>query len=85
MIGAIPGAIFLARTGKDKEQIKRFVENTFGYALSEPLRRIRPYYRFDETCSGSVPQAITAFLESRSVVDAIRKAVSIGGKKRDIR
>lgn len=76
---SVASAIFLARTGKDKAEIKRFVEKTFGYCLSEPLRRIRPDYGFDETCSGSVPQAITAFLESRSVVDAIRKAVSIGG------
>lgn len=76
---SVAGAIFLARTGTNKREIKKFVEQTFGYNLSEPLRRIRPYYHFDETCSGSVPQAITAFLESRSFVDAIRKAVSIGG------
>jgi len=76
---SVASAIFLARTGKDKQKIKKFVESTFHYDLSEPLRRIRPDYGFDETCGGSVPQAITAFLESRSVVDAIRKAVSIGG------
>lgn len=76
---SVAAAIFLARTGKDKAEIRRFVETTFGYRLDEPLRRIRPDYGFDETCAGSVPQAITAFLESRSVVDAIRKAVSIGG------
>ena len=76
---SVASAIFLARTGKDKQEIKEFVESTFHYDLSEPLRRIRRDYMFDETCGGSVPQAITAFLESRSVVDAIRKAVSIGG------
>ena len=76
---SVASAIFLARTGKDKQEIKEFVESTFHYDLSEPLRRIRRVYLFDETCGGSVPQAITAFLESRSVVDAIRKAVSIGG------
>jgi ADP-ribosylglycohydrolase len=76
---SVAGAIFLARAGKAKAEIKKFVETNFGYDLSEPLRRIRPNYRHDETCSGSVPQAITAFLESRSFVDAIRKAVSIGG------
>jgi len=76
---SVAGAIFLARAGKDKAEIKEFVEKSFGYYLNEPLRRIRSDYGFDETCPGSVPQAITAFLESRSVVDAIRKAVSIGG------
>lgn len=75
---AVAGAIFLARAGKEKDQIREFMESNFGYDLSEPLRQIRPDYRHDETCR-SVPQAITAFLESRSVVDAIRKAVSIGG------
>jgi len=76
---AVAGAIFLARSGKDKAEIKKFVELSFGYDLSEPLRQIRPCYCHDETCRGSVPQAITAFLESHGVVDAIRKAVSIGG------
>ncbi len=76
---AVAASIFLARTGKGKAEIKAFLEKTFAYDLGEPLRRIRPYYRFDATCSGSVPQAITAFLESRNLVDAIRKAVSIGG------
>jgi ADP-ribosylglycohydrolase len=76
---AVAGAIYLARTGNPKEAIKKFVEKTFGYDLDVRLREIRRYYRFDETCRGSVPQAIRAFLESRSVVDAIRKAVSIGG------
>jgi len=76
---AVAGAIYLARAGKPKEAIKKFVEKKFGYDLGVPLREIRRYYRFDETCKGSVPQAITAFLESRSFVDAIRKAVSIGG------
>lgn len=76
---AVAGAIFLARAGKDKAEIKRFVEQNFSYRLNETLREIRRDYGFDETCAGSVPQAITAFLESRSFVDAIRKAVSIGG------
>ncbi len=76
---SVAGAVFLAKSGKKKEDIKKFVERNFGYDLSEPLRRIRPYYRFDASCNGSVPQAITAFLESHSVVDTIRKAVSIGG------
>ncbi len=76
---AVAGAIFLARMGKEKREIKDFVEQAFGYDLSEPLRRIRPRYEFDETCRGSVPQAITAFLESRSLIDAVRKAVSLGG------
>lgn len=76
---ATAAAIFLARTGKSKKEIKGFIESTFEYNLSEPLDEIREYYRFDGTCKGSVPQAITAFLESNDFEDAVRKAISIGG------
>lgn len=76
---AVALAIFWARTGRDKTYIKDQIETLFGYDLSPTLDEIRPGYDFDETCPGSVPQAITAFLESHDYEDAIRKAVSIGG------
>ena len=76
---AVASAVFLARRGSRKETIKEYIERTFDYDLSEPLDEIRKYYRFDVTCTGSVPQAITAFLESRDYEDAVRKAISIGG------
>jgi len=76
---AVAAAIFLARTGESKEGIKRYVEKTFGYDLDFSLDEIRPSYQFDETCQGSVPQALCAFLESTGFEDAIRNAVSIGG------
>jgi len=76
---ATAAAIFLSRTGNSKKEIKRFIETQFQYNLSEPLDAIRPQYTFDATCQGSVPQAITAFLESESFEDAVRKAVSLGG------
>lgn len=76
---AVACAIFLARKGEDKDTIKNFITDRFGYDLSHTLEDIRPHYRFDVTCQGSVPQAIIAFLESITFEDAIRKAVSIGG------
>lgn len=76
---AVAAAIFLARNGRDKGGIKSYIEEEFGYDLSEPLDGIREYYSFDVTCQGSVPQSITAFLESSDFEDAIRKAVSLGG------
>ena len=76
---ATAAAIFLARTGNSKEEIKRFIETKFQYNLDESLDTLRPQYSFDVTCQGSVPQAIIAFLESESFEDAIRKAVSLGG------
>ena len=76
---ATASSIFLARGGADKEEIKAYIENNFVYDLNEPLDQIRNYYKFDETCPGSVPQAIRAFLESNDYEDALRKAISIGG------
>ncbi len=76
---ATAAAVFLARTGNSKKEIKSFIEAQFQYNLSDRLDAIRPQYTFDATCQGSVPQAITAFLESESFEDAVRKAVSLGG------
>jgi ADP-ribosylglycohydrolase len=76
---ATAGAIFLARNGKSKEDIKTYIEKEFNYDLGFTLDSIRPTYRFDVTCQGSVPQAIVAFLESTDFENALRLAISIGG------
>ena len=76
---AVASAVFLARTGKTKEQIKSYVETTFDYHLDTPLDVIRPKYEFHVSCQKSVPQAIRAFLESDDYEDAVRKAISLGG------
>ena len=61
---AVAAAVFLARHKCDKEEIERTIEERFGYCLHQRLDDIRPDYRYDETCAGSVPQSIIAFLES---------------------
>ncbi len=76
---AVGSSIYLARKGKSKIEIKEYITNTFNYGLEDTLDNIRIDYSFDETCRGSVPQAIIAFLESNDFEDAIRKAISIGG------
>ncbi|MHA2002326.1 MAG: ADP-ribosylglycohydrolase family protein [Promethearchaeota archaeon] len=76
---ATASAIFLAHTGKTKQEIKNFLSSSFSYDLSFSLDEIRPGYHFDASCQGTVPQAIVAFLESTSFEDAIRNAVSLGG------
>ena len=73
------GAIYLARKGATKNQIREFVVGKFGYDLTRTIDVIRTDYKFDVSCQGSVPQAITAFLESMDFEDAIRNAISIGG------
>lgn len=76
---AVAAAVYLARTGKQKEDIKNYIEKKFGYDLSRKLDDIRPSYHFDVTCQGSVPEAIISFLESENFEDAVRNAVSLGG------
>ena len=71
-------AIYLARTGSSKEEIRSYVEKHY-YVLDFTLDDIREDYSFDVSCQGSVPQALEAFLESTSFEDAIRKAISLGG------
>jgi ADP-ribosylglycohydrolase len=69
----------MARTGSSKEDIKLYVESTFGYDLNRTIDEIRPTYEFDVSCAGSCPEAIIAFLESENYEDCIRKGISIGG------
>ncbi len=76
---ATAAAIFLARTGKNKEEIKTIIEDRFNYDLSRSIEEIRPVYSFNESCQGTVPESIIAFLESKDFEDAIRIAISIGG------
>lgn len=76
---AVAASIFLARTGASKEDIRSYIANSFGYDLTRTLKEIRPKYRFDVSCQGSVPEAIIAFYESSGYEDAVRKAVSLGG------
>ncbi len=75
---AVAAAVFLARTGTDIKKIREYMEKNY-YRLDFTIDGIRDSYGWDETCQGSVPQAIEAFLESRNFEDAVRNAVSLGG------
>jgi ADP-ribosylglycohydrolase len=72
-------AAFLARTGHSKEKIKQEISERFEYDLNRTLDEIRPAYRFDISCQGSVPEAIIAFLEGQDFEDVIRQGISLGG------
>ncbi|MEM0997284.1 MAG: ADP-ribosylglycohydrolase family protein [Bacteroidota bacterium] len=76
---AIAASVYWARKGKSKAEIRAYIVDTFGYDLDRTVERIRPGYRFDVTCQGSVPEAIIAFLDSESVESAIRLGISLGG------
>ena len=76
---ATAACIFMARTGSTNDQIRTYVRERFGYSLDFTLDEIRDDYAFDESCQGTVPQAIEAFLEGEGFEDTVRKAISIGG------
>ena len=78
---ATAAAIFLARTGHSKPEIKRYVEQTFGYDLSRTCDEICPYYCHVETCQQTVPEAIVAFwkapaLKMRSAMQSLWAATA---------
>ena len=83
---ATAASIFFMRHGKSKnaikeykEKLKDYIKDRFEYDLDFTIDEIRPIYRFDVSCQGSVPPAIVSFLESENFEDAIRNAISIGG------
>ena len=77
---AVAAAIWLARNGKSKEEIRRYIERKYyPAAFWETLDQIRPAYRFDVSCQGTLPPALEAFYEADGFEDAIRNAVSVGG------
>jgi len=76
---ATAAAIFLARQGESKKQIREAVTKRFGYDLDRTVEEIRPTYSFNESCQETVPEAIVAFLDSTDYEDAIRLAISLGG------
>ncbi|MBQ8687545.1 MAG: ADP-ribosylglycohydrolase family protein [Ruminococcus sp.] len=75
---AVTAAIYLAKTGATIPQINRHIVTNY-YPLEFYIDEIRPWYRFNETCQDTVPEAIEAFLESESFEDALRTAISVGG------
>ena len=76
---ATAAAIFLARNGKTKEEIRDYIEKTYGYDLHKDWAYWHPIYEWEDSCQGTVPPAVIAFLDSTDFEDAIRKAVSLGG------
>ena len=76
---SVASTIFLARQGKSKEDIKKYIEDEFGYDLNRSCDEIRPNYHHVESCMETVPEAITAFLEGSDFEDVIRTAISLGG------
>ena len=76
---SVAAAIWLARNGGSREEIRRYITDEFGYDLTRTCDQIRPSYHHVESCQETVPEAFTAFLEGNDFEDVIRTAVSLGG------
>jgi ADP-ribosylglycohydrolase len=76
---AAAAAVWLARKGAGKDDIRAFITERFLYDVSRSVAEIRPEYVFNESCQGTVPEALVVFLESRDFEHAMKLAVSIGG------
>lgn len=76
---AAVAAVFMARNGKTKDEIRDYIISEFEYDLSQTCDEIRPWYKFDVSCQGTVPVAVTAFYEGKDFEDVIRTSVSLGG------
>ncbi|MCC5875455.1 MAG: ADP-ribosylglycohydrolase family protein [Candidatus Sumerlaeia bacterium] len=76
---AVALAVYMARMKATKEDIRKEISNRFGYDLHRSVDEIRPDYKFDVSCQGSVPEAIISFLEAGDFENAVRNAVSLGG------
>ncbi len=76
---ATAAAIYLARTGASREEMRSFIENTFNYDLQRTVESVRPQYHYEVSCQKTVPEAILAFLDSTDFENAIRLAISLGG------
>ena len=72
-------AIWMARNGKTKEEIREYIEKTYGYDLHKTYEYWHSIYHWESSCQGTVPQAMIAFMDSSNFEDAMRKAVSLGG------
>jgi ADP-ribosylglycohydrolase len=76
---ATAAAVFMARQGESKDGIRQFIQEEFDYDLNRTIDDIRPTYAFNESCQGTVPEAIIAFLDSSDYEDTVRLAISLGG------
>ncbi len=76
---ATAAAIFMARNGKSKEEIRTYIAEKYDYNLNRTCDEIRPVYEWDASCQGTVPEAMVAFFDSTDFESSIRLAVSLGG------
>ena len=53
---ATAAAIYMARTGSSKEDIRRYISENFDYEMNRNCDDIRPNYSLDRSCQGTVQE-----------------------------
>lgn len=77
---AVAEAIYLARSGASKHDIRRVIEDDFGYNLGKQMDEIgRRGHKFDATCQVTIPEALICLFNSNDLIDLIQKSIWIGG------
>lgn len=77
---AIALAIYVMKQKlRTRSSVRDILNKYYQEYASKTLDEIRPEYRFDSTCQGSVPIALLAFLESKDYEDCLKLAISMGG------
>lgn len=75
----IAAAVFMARTGKNKQEIKQYLFERFGYhQLNLTAEELRAECKWSAVCQDTVPMAVVAFLESDDYISALKLAISYG-------
>lgn len=77
---AVASAIYMARQGYSKYDIKTYISEKYDYDLNRSINDIiNSGYKFEVSCQDSVPESIIAFLEGENYINCIRKAISLKG------
>ena len=76
---AVAVAVWMAKNGSNKNEIKYYIENKFNYDLNKSISEARQEQHLSVTCETTVPQAIRAYLEGNNFEEVIRLAISLGG------
>lgn len=75
---ALASAIYLARTGSTKEEIRQHIIENY-YSMDFTLDTINSEWRYGCSSQETVPYALEAFFEANSFEETVRLAISIGG------
>lgn len=76
---ATAAAVYMARNGYSKIQIREILSVMFDYNLYRTIEEIKANYEWNDICQQTVPEAIIAFLDGNDFEDVVRLAVSLGG------